>query len=258
MSPCSDCDGCRKIAANAGLPVRSVKIVGMNELDTIVRTVTVYAIPVLFAISLHEAAHGYVARYFGDPTASDAGRLSLNPGRHIDPFGTILLPLMLYLSPLHVPFGYAKPVPVDFDRLRNPHRQMPWVAAAGPAANFAMALGWMVLFVLLASKGANDGSSNMGEFFFKMAKAGVGVNVAMFVFNLIPVPPLDGGRILTGLLPLPLARKFARIERYTLWVFAALIGLMYLGVLDGVFVRAIGFVTRLLATLVYPLTFLLS
>ena len=230
----------------------------MNELDTIVRTVTVYAIPVLFAISLHEAAHGYVARYFGDPTASNAGRLSLNPGRHIDPFGTILLPLMLYLSPLHIPFGYAKPVPVDFDRLRNPHRHMPWVAAAGPAANFVMALGWMMLFVVLASSGANDAAGGISEFFFRMAKAGITVNVAMCVFNLIPVPPLDGGRILTGLLPLPLARRFARIERYTLWVFAALIALMYFGVLDGVFMRAMSFVTRLLATLVYPLTLLLN
>ena len=230
----------------------------MNELDTIVRTITVYAIPVLFAISLHEAAHGYVANYFGDPTASDAGRLSLNPARHIDPFGTILLPLMLYLSPLHIPFGYAKPVPVDFDRLRNPHRQMPWVAAAGPAANFAMAFGWMVLFVLLIPRGGAALSSDMGAFFLKMAQAGIGVNIAMFVFNLIPIPPLDGGRILTGLLPLPLARKFASIERYTLWVFAGLIALMYLRVLDGVFIRAIGFVTRLLATLVYPLTLLLN
>lgn len=227
----------------------------MNEIDTIVRTITVYAIPVLFAISLHEAAHGYVANYFGDPTASDAGRLSLNPGRHIDLFGTILLPLLLYIS-IHVPFGYAKPVPVDFNRLRNPHRQMPWVAAAGPAANFAMAFGWMVLFVLLIPRGAPAGE--MAAFFLKMAQAGVGVNIAMCVFNLIPIPPLDGGRILTGLLPLPLARRFARIERYTVWVFAGLIALMYLRVLDGVFVEAIGVVTSLLLTLVHPLTLLLN
>lgn len=228
----------------------------MNELDTIVRTITIYAIPVLFAISLHEAAHGYVAKYFGDPTASEAGRLSLNPARHIDPFGTILLPLMLYLSPLHIPFGYARPVPVDFERLRNPHRQMPWVAAAGPAANFAMAFGWMVLFVLLIPRNAPSGE--MAAFFLKMAQAGVGVNIAMCVFNLIPIPPLDGGRILTGLLPLPLARRFARIERYTVWVFAGLIALMYLRVLDGVFVEAIGAVTSLLLTLVHPLTLLLN
>ncbi|MDQ2989667.1 MAG: site-2 protease family protein [Pseudomonadota bacterium] len=228
----------------------------MNEFDTIVRTITVYAIPVLFAISLHEAAHGYVANYFGDPTASDAGRLSLNPTRHIDLFGTILLPLLLYIS-IHVPFGYAKPVPVDFNRLRNPHRQMPWVALAGPAANFAMALGWMIALVLIASSFAG-GASQMALFFFKMAKAGVAVNCAMFVFNLIPIPPLDGGRILTGLLPMPLARKFARIELYGPWVFLGVIALMYLHILDGVLIGAIEFVTNLLVLLVTPLTYLLS
>lgn len=228
----------------------------MNEIDTIVRTITVYAIPVLFAISLHEAAHGYVANYFGDPTASDAGRLSLNPGRHIDLFGTILLPLLLYIS-IHVPFGYAKPVPVDFNRLRNPHKQMPWVAFAGPAANFVMALGWMIMLVVLASSFAG-GASQMALFFFKMAKAGVAVNCAMFVFNLIPIPPLDGGRILTGLLPLPLARKFARIELYGPWVFLGVVALMYLHVLDGVLIGAIEFVTSVLLLLVYPLTLLLN
>jgi Zn-dependent protease len=228
----------------------------MNEIDTIVRTITVYAIPVLFAVSLHEAAHGYVANYFGDPTAADAGRLSLNPTRHIDLFGTLLLPLLLYIS-IHVPFGYAKPVPVDFNRLRNPHKQMPWVAFAGPAANFVMALGWMVMLVVLASTSAG-GLSQMGIFFFKMAKAGVAVNAAMFVFNLIPIPPLDGGRILTGLLPLPLARRFARIELYGPWVFMGVIALLYLHVLDGVLIGAIEFVTNLLVLLVYPLTYLLN
>lgn len=228
----------------------------MNEIDTIVRTITVYAIPVLFAISLHEAAHGYVANYFGDPTASNAGRLSLNPSRHIDLFGTILLPLLLYIS-IHVPFGYAKPVPVDFNRLRNPHKQMPWVAFAGPAANFAMALGWMIALVFIANS-FTGGVSQMALFFFKMAKAGVAVNCAMFVFNLIPIPPLDGGRILTGLLPMPLARKFARIELYGPWVFLGVIALMYLHILDGVLIGAIEFVTNVLVLLVTPLTYLLS
>ncbi|MEG1323936.1 MAG: site-2 protease family protein, partial [Janthinobacterium sp.] len=115
----------------------------MSDFNTIVQTVAVYLVPVLFAISLHEAAHGYAARYFGDPTASNEGRLSLNPIRHIDPFGTILLPLILYFT-IQVPFGYAKPVPVDFSRLRNPKKQMAWVAFAGPGANFVMGLGWMI------------------------------------------------------------------------------------------------------------------
>ena len=142
--------------------------------------------------------------------------------------------------------------------LGRPFTRLPRWGAIAALLALVMALGWMMLFVVLASSGANDASGNIGEFFFKMAKAGVAVNVAMFVFNLIPIPPLDGGRILTGLLPLPLARKFARIELYGTWVFMAVIALMYLRVLDGVFMRAIGFVTRLLATLVYPLTFLLN
>jgi Zn-dependent protease len=131
------------------------------------------------------------------------------------------------------------------------------VAAAGPAANFAMGFGWMALFALLLPRGP-DPSGDMAGFFLKMAQAGVAVNVAMFVFNLIPIPPLDGGRILTGLLPLPLARKFARIELYGTWVFMGVIALMYLHVLDGLFIHAISAVTRLLATLVYPLTLLLN
>ena len=169
----------------------------MSDFNTIVQTVAVYLVPVLFAISLHEAAHGYAARYFGDPTASNEGRLSLNPIRHIDPFGTILLPLILYFT-IQVPFGYAKPVPVDFSRLRNPKKQMAWVAFAGPGANFVMGFGWMIAFVVLSVLPPTE----MGMFFRKMAGAGVSVNAAMFVFNLIPVPPLDGGRIMTGLLPM--------------------------------------------------------
>jgi Zn-dependent protease len=223
----------------------------MNDFDVIIRTVTVYAIPVLFAISLHEAAHGYVAKYFGDPTASDLGRLSINPTRHIDLFGTILLPLLLYWA-IHVPFGYAKPVPVDFNRLRNPKKQMIFVAAAGPAANFAMGLGWTVLFVVLHSMDVQE------QFPLLMAQAGISVNAAMCVFNLLPVPPLDGGRIVTGLLPMGLARQFAQIERYNMLVFFALIMLMQLHVLDGLLGGAMNLVVTLFSILVYPLTILLN
>lgn len=222
----------------------------MNDINQVIQTIAVYLIPVLFAISLHEAAHGYVARYFGDPTASNEGRLSLNPAKHIDPFGTVLLPLLLYIT-IHIPFGYAKPVPVDYSRLRNPKKQMAWVAAAGPAANFFMGLGWMVLLILLASADAH-------EFFLKMASAGVSVNAAMCVFNLIPIPPLDGGRVMTGLLPLELARKFARIELYGVYVFGALVALMYFRVLDGVLIGAIEVVIGIFKLLVLPLTFLLN
>lgn len=223
----------------------------MSDFNQVIQTIAVYLIPVLFAISLHEAAHGYAARYFGDPTASNEGRLSLNPIRHIDPFGTVLLPLLLYLT-IQVPFGYAKPVPVDFGRLRNPKKQMAWVAAAGPGANFVMGLAWMIALLLLHV-------GDVGEpFFLEMAAAGVRVNAAMCVFNLIPVPPLDGGRIVTGLLPMSLARPYASIERYGLYVFGALVLLMYTGVLNGALRGGIEFVIGIFGMLVYPLTLLLS
>ena len=221
------------------------------DIDSIVQTITVYAIPVLFAISLHEAAHGYVARYFGDPTAADQGRLSINPMRHIDPFGTVLLPLVLSL--LHLPaLGYAKPVPVDYGRLRNPRKQMALVAAAGPGANFAMGLGWTVLGVVLTLVFHLDRS----DFFIKMVEAGILVNSAMMVFNLIPLPPLDGGRIITGILPLSLARKYAQIERYGIYVFIALILLMQFGFLTGFLISGMQLVGSVFHVLVSPLFYL--
>jgi Zn-dependent protease len=210
-----------------------------------------YIVPVLFAISLHEAAHGYVARYFGDPTAANEGRLSLNPLRHIDPFGTILLPLALYLMEV-VPLGYAKPVPVEFGSLRNPKKQMAFVALAGPGANFAMGLGWMLLGKLGASLGV------AAPFFHAVCMAGIVVNAAMCVFNLIPIPPLDGGRVMTSLLPMPLAIRFARIERYSLFVFVGLIALMQFRLLDGVLITGIRFVVGLFDLILSPITFLLN
>jgi Zn-dependent protease len=220
------------------------------NIQQIILTICVYAIPVLFAISLHEAAHGYVARYFGDPTAANEGRLSLNPLRHIDPFGTILLPLLLHLASLP-PLGFAKPVPVDYARLRNPKKQMALVALAGPMSNFAMGLGWMLLAILLGSAGVRE------PFFAKMVQAGVIVNAAMFVFNLIPIPPLDGGRVMTGLLPMSLARPYASIERYSLFVFIGLIALMQLNVLDGFLTTSMGLVIGLFDILLTPFSLLL-
>jgi len=225
----------------------------MNETDSIIQTITVYLIPVLFAISLHEAAHGYVARYFGDSTAADMGRLTANPLKHIDPFGTILLPLMLSLTPLP-PIGYAKPVPVDYGRLRNPKKQMAFVAAAGPAANFAMGFGWMVLWVVLVQGMGFD----LHDFFVQMARAGVLVNCSMCVFNLIPLPPLDGGRIVTGLLPMSLARPYARIERYGVVVFVALILMIYFGLLNDYMAYGRAYMQVIYGYLVKPLVFLLS
>ncbi|MBB5367371.1 MULTISPECIES: site-2 protease family protein [unclassified Janthinobacterium] len=226
----------------------------MSNFNEIVQTIAVYLIPVLFAISLHEAAHGYAARYFGDPTASNEGRLSINPIRHIDPFGTIILPLLLYFT-IQVPFGYARPVPVDFNRLRNPKKQMAWVAAAGPAANLAMALGWMVVLIVLASKVQ---ASQLQAFLLQVCQAGVLVNTAMCVFNLIPVPPLDGGRIVTGLLPLELSKQYARLDRYTPFIFGGLILLSYTGVLGKFLPGIMQVVIEGLFGLTLPLRMLLG
>jgi Zn-dependent protease len=223
----------------------------MSDFSQAIQTIAVYAIPVLFAISLHEAAHGYVARYFGDPTAHQMGRLSVNPTRHIDPFGTIILPLILYLT-IHMPFGYAKPVPVDYSRLRNPKKQMGFVAAAGPMANFAMGLAWMVWLVLMRGMDISE------PFLVKMAIAGVNVNAIMCVFNLLPVPPLDGGRILTALLPMELARRYARIESYTPWIFIGLLVAMYFNLLTPLLSAMVGIFIELLGLLVMPLQLLLN
>jgi len=190
--------------------------------DEIIRGITVYAIPVLFAISLHEAAHGYVARYFGDDTAERMGRLTANPIKHIDLFGTIVLPILLLFS-AHMAFGYAKPVPVDFGRLRNPKKQMGFVAAAGPAANFAMGVGWVMLHVLLVAAGVTE------QFFLEVCKAGLWTNAIMCGFNLLPIPPLDGGRIVTAMLPRDLAVKFASIERLGPFIFLGIILLLNTG-----------------------------
>lgn len=192
----------------------------MNDL---IQTVAVYALPVLFAITLHEAAHAYAAKYFGDSTAYQMGRMSLNPIRHIDPFGTILIPVLLYFATSGAfLFGYAKPVPIDFGRLRKPKRDMAWVALAGPAANFLMALLWMTFSILLGVVQVNE------VFFARMAEAGVLVNLVMFAFNLFPIPPLDGGRILTSILPYKYAYKFAQIEPYGFFIVMALVMLKVL------------------------------
>jgi Zn-dependent protease len=184
----------------------------------LIQTVAIYALPVIFAITVHEAAHGYAARYFGDNTAWMLGRVTLNPTKHIDPMGTVLMPLLLYFATSGAfLFGYAKPVPVRFDRLRNPKRDMVWVALAGPAANLAQALVWGVLLYVL------QGASVTEPFFLRMCQGGVLVNVVMFAFNLFPLPPLDGGRILVGLLPVKQALFVSRIEPYGFFVVMALV-----------------------------------
>jgi Zn-dependent protease len=181
--------------------------------------ITAAIIPVVLAITLHEVAHGYVAREHGDPTAADAGRLTLNPLRHVDLFGTVILPGLLFISGLP-PFGYAKPVPVNFNNLQNPKRDMVWVAAAGPAVNMLMAIGWAILYNLT---GFMDGE--IQTWFRNMAQIGIAANIVLLVFNMIPLPPLDGGRVAVGLLPLSLARPLARTERWgMLIIFGAILG----------------------------------
>jgi len=184
----------------------------------IIQTVAIYAIPVLFAITVHEAAHGYAARHFGDNTAHMLGRITLNPVKHIDPLGTIAMPLMLYFATAGTfLFGYAKPVPVNFGRLRNPKRDMIWVALAGPGANLVQAIGWTVLLYMLVASGVEE------RFFIEMCRAGVLVNLVMFAFNMFPLPPLDGGRILVGLLPNQLAYTVSRVEPYGFFIVLALV-----------------------------------
>jgi Zn-dependent protease len=172
---------------------------------------------VIFAITMHEAAHGYVAKYFGDRTAYMMGRVTLNPFSHIHLVGTILLPLLLYFSTSGaLLFGYAKPVPVNFGNLHHPKRDMVWVALAGPAANLLQAIVWALLYVVYTDFGVTE------KFFLAMCKAGVLSNVVMFAFNLFPLPPLDGGRIVVGLLPMRQAYQFSRIEPYGFFIVMAL------------------------------------
>ena len=192
------------------------------DIANLIQTIALYALPVLFAITVHEAAHGYAARHFGDNTAYMLGRITLNPLKHIDPVGTILMPLALYfLTSGAFLFGYAKPVPVNFGALRNPKRDMVWVALAGPASNFAQAIFWALMLVLLRKLDIEE------TFFLKMAQGGVLVNLVMWAFNLFPLPPLDGGRILVGLLPWKQAQWVARVEP---WGFFIVMGLVVAGI----------------------------
>jgi len=188
------------------------------DVSQLAQTVAIYALPVLFAITLHEAAHGYVARHFGDMTAFAQGRISLNPVRHVELAGTIVVPALLLLATGgKFAFGWAKPVPVNSSALRRPRLHMALVAAAGPAANLAMLVIWAI--VLRVSIELPAASS--AEFLVRLAMAGVAVNLVLMLINLIPILPLDGGRILAGLLPLKLAVPFSRTEALGSYFFMA-------------------------------------
>ncbi|HPR08012.1 MAG TPA: site-2 protease family protein [Denitromonas sp.] len=216
-------------------------------MQELISTVAIWALPVILAITLHEAAHGYVARYFGDPTADLAGRISLNPLRHIDPVGTILVPgAILLMSTLAgaggMLFGWAKPVPVSFGRLRNPKSDMLWVAAAGPGANLLMALAWGAVMKVALVAPESGYTLPMAQ----MAYAGIQINLVLMLLNLLPVPPLDGGRIAVSLLPAELAWKFARLEPYG---FPILIVLLISGFLGRILDPMIGFFSYFLAVI---------
>lgn len=212
-----------------------------------IRTIAVYALPVLFAITLQEAARGYAARYFGDNTAHAAGRLSLNPLMHIDIWGTVVIPIVLFMLSGFV-FGYAKPVPVDYGRLRNPKRDMAWVALAGPAANFIMAVLWLILGALLVFFQVGE------EFPNRVAQAGIVTNLLVMAFNLLPIPPFGGGQVLISVLPHRAAYAFSRIEPYGFFI---VLGLAILGVMKYWLVPVMtvgGYLVQLAAT---PFTFFL-
>jgi len=196
-------------------------------MDNLIASLAIYALPVIFAITVHEAAHGYVARHFGDQTAWRLGRVSLNPLRHVDPIGTILIPGLLLATGSGMLFGWAKPVPVNFGQLRHPKQDMLWVAAAGPAANLLMALGWAGL--LKFAELSPDLAAS--ELLSRMGAAGISINTSLMLLNLLPIPPLDGGRIAVSLLPHNLAWKFARLEPYG---FIILLALLYTRILDQI------------------------
>jgi Zn-dependent protease len=217
----------------------------MSDADVaqFLRLVAVGLIPVLLAIALHEAAHGFAAARLGDPTAERLGRVTANPFKHVDALGTVIVPLLL-LATTGTPFGWAKPVPVNLRNLRDPKRGMVVVAAAGPGANLLMAVGWMLLLVL--GEGLGGALGGAGAFVVAMSQFGIQFNVLLAVFNLLPLPPLDGGRVLRGLLPEPLGRLLDRVEP---WGLILVFALLYFGVLNRVLFPVIQRVTGLLFSL---------
>jgi Zn-dependent protease len=211
---------------------------GMNWLEQIGIQILVIGLPLVLAVTLHEVAHGLVANRLGDPTARFLGRLTLNPLAHVDPFGTIILPLVLIFLHAGFLFGYAKPVPIVEANLRNPKKDMIFVAAAGPISNLLQAFLYMSLLhgVLSASGGSLTPGSFADQAFHLMAsicKMGIEINVVLCIFNLIPLPPLDGGRVLSGLLPHEASRRLSTVEPYGVLIIMGLIILdPYLGVMS--------------------------
>ena len=205
--------------------------------------IVLFAPPILLAITLHEVAHGWAARSLGDPTAAQLGRLTLNPLKHIDPVGTILVPAILFILPGNFLFGWAKPVPVNMNRLHEPKRDMALVAAAGPASNFVMALLWA--FVIKVGYSFTQGM--VSELIIAMGTVGVLINLVLMVLNMIPVPPLDGGRVLAGVLPDNMSIALGRIEPYGLFI---IFGLLATGLLGQIIIGPLNYFQSFIQQLV--------
>ena len=215
------------------------------DLASFLTGLSIGAIPILFAITLHEVAHGWVARSFGDRTAEAQGRLSLNPIRHIDPIGTVLVPAVLFFLGGFL-FGWARPVPVNPRFMRDPRRNMVWVSAAGPAANLAMAIGWA--FLMMVSQHVDLGVT--GQWIGLMANLGISINLVLAVFNLLPIPPLDGGQLLENLVPRgPIAAMLAAIRPWGIWIVLAIIALSVKGVIPSPIGAPVDFLWGILVTI---------